>query len=305
MGKWTSASALICYFFIIVAFVLPIILVTRTHNFWVRRSTYYEQPNINHLNEALVIFQTTTGTQYASVNKKIIDLYTSNAASSSFSVILQYILNYLQVQNFDQNDDGLTDRIMLRVESNIDPSTIRSIMIIQQFSYQISTKIEADIKLTTFNLIQTPLGASQINALGTLELNQRNTFAFGTLKRIINYDTDNLHSQLQEKSILEFYQYINQKNVTLDYQVENLDIIPGSGSSTLISMDLRIPSLQQIVMVPSVLESLKNAWIQYLALLIPCLWAIYHLILGFAFRNRVLPAQIKSNIPEIKAIKGF
>ena len=55
-------------------------------------------------------------------------------------------------------------------------------------------------------------------------------------------------------------------------------------------LDIRVPSLQQIVYVPGVLESLKIAWIQYLALLIPCLWVIYKLILGFAFKARVLEA---------------
>ena len=32
MAKATSGSSLICYFFMIVAFVLPLILVTRTHS---------------------------------------------------------------------------------------------------------------------------------------------------------------------------------------------------------------------------------------------------------------------------------
>ncbi|CDW72528.1 UNKNOWN [Stylonychia lemnae] len=274
--KWNSISAVICYFFMAIAFILPLILVTRTHNFWVSRLSYYEQPNVNHLNEALIVFQTTQG------------------------IVL--ILTF-QIQNYDNNDDGITDRIKAKFTAMIDPSIIRSIVLIQQFSYEISTKVEADIKLTTYNLIQSPFGANRIEALGTIELIQRNTFALGSLKRVINYDSDDLYTQLQDKSILEFLDYVNQQNTTLEYRIENIHTIPGTGNIVEIDLDMRIPSLQQLVYVPGVLESLKIAWIQYLALLIPCIWVIYQLILGFAFKNRVLATQTKSNIQLLSKIR--
>jgi len=65
----------------------------------------------------------------------------------------------------------------------------------------------------------------------------------GSLKRVINYDSDDLYNQLQDKSILEFLDYVNNQNTTLDYNIENLNIIPGSGNTVDIELDFRIPSL--------------------------------------------------------------
>lgn len=54
--------------------------------------------------------------------------------------------------------------------------------------------------------------------------------------------------------------------------------------------------MQEISYVPTTLESLKIAWIQYIALLIPSLYVIYWLIIGFAFKNKVLDARVKNEI---------
>ena len=49
------------------------------------------------------------------------------------------------------------------------------------------------------------------------------------------------------------------------------------------------------------------AWIQYIALLIPSLFVIYYLILGFAFQNKVLDAQLTNEIKDeiMTYDKGF
>ena len=69
------------------AFVLPLILVWRTHSkyltkhdnynldFWISKLSFFEQPNVKHLSEMLVIYQTTNGVYYASINKDLSDLF--------------------------------------------------------------------------------------------------------------------------------------------------------------------------------------------------------------------------------------
>jgi len=46
---------------------------------------------------------------------------------------------------------------------------------------------------------------------------------------VIGYDTDDLYYQLQDKSILEFINYLDRKNVTCNYDVESLSVLPGNG----------------------------------------------------------------------------
>jgi len=57
-----------------------------------------------------------------------------------------------------------------------------------------------------------------------------------------------------------------------------------------------IPVNQEIRYTPSFLELAANFWIQYLALLIPSYFIIYELILGNAFRTRILDSRISSEI---------
>ena len=70
----------------------------------------------------------------------------------------------------------------------------------------------------------------------------------------------------------------------------------GSKNSVEITFVIKVPSMQEINYVPTTLESLKIAWIQYIALLIPSLYVIYWLIIGFAFKNKVLDARVKNEI---------
>jgi hypothetical protein len=53
--------------------------------------------------------------------------------------------------------------------------------------------------------------------------------------------------------------------------------------------------------VPGILETLKHAWIQYLALLIPAL-VLYNYFVGFLFRYKVLQANVVADLAPKKII---
>lgn len=62
----------------------------------------------------------------------------------------------------DFNQDGIADKIAVRTSAVVNPAIVRSVAVIQQFSYEIKSKILADIKLSTYNFVQTPVGAERI-----------------------------------------------------------------------------------------------------------------------------------------------
>ncbi len=47
-------------------------------DFWVARSSFYEQPNVNHLNSVIVAIQTTQGVFYSSVDPRVSELLASD-----------------------------------------------------------------------------------------------------------------------------------------------------------------------------------------------------------------------------------
>jgi hypothetical protein len=59
----------------------------------------------------------------------------------------------ISIRNTDSNEDGKIDQINLKIMANIDPAKLRSVAILQQFSYEISSQVLADIKLSTHNFI--------------------------------------------------------------------------------------------------------------------------------------------------------
>lgn len=58
----------------------------------------------------------------------------------------------------------------------------------------------------------------------------------------------------------------------------------GAKNKPAIYIDVHVPIAQKLRYIPGVLEVLKMAWTQYLALLIPAL-VIFWTISGFLFRN--------------------
>jgi len=48
----------VTYLLYLISVILPFLLIIRTHNFWITQSTFYEQPDVVHLNEILVVIYT-------------------------------------------------------------------------------------------------------------------------------------------------------------------------------------------------------------------------------------------------------
>lgn len=60
-----------------------------------------------------------------------------------------------------------------------------------------------------------------------------------------------------------------------------------------------IPQSQEVKYIPGVLETLKFAWVQYLALLVPSLM-IFRCLSGFLFKYQIVEASISSDLTKRK-----
>ncbi len=69
----------------------------------------------------------------------------------------------------------------------------------------------------------------------------------------------------------------------------------GSMFTTVIDIYVRIPIAQEIFYIPGVLETLKFAWTQYQAFLIPAL-LIFWALIGFTFRYGILETTVISDL---------
>ena len=84
---------------------------------------------------------------------------------------------------------------------------------------------------------------------------------------------------------------IERLNFDYKYLIQPL----GTANSSTIKISAEVPIGQRVVYIPGVLETLKFAWVQYLALLIPCLW-VFYIVNGFVFRYQIVETSVSSDL---------
>ena len=108
-----------------------------------------------------------------------------------------------QILNLDENNDGKTDQIEVKVHLTTDGSKVRNVAVLQTVVYSIEDSISADIKSRFINTFSTPGGMTALSSQGTLVLNQKENFALGQVERQIGMQTENeLELMLQKQDIL-------------------------------------------------------------------------------------------------------
>ena len=96
--------------------------------------------------------------------------------------------------------------------------------------------------------------------------------------------------------------FIAVEKLNFDYQYLIQPL--GSKFRTEIMVDLHVPIQQEIQYIPGVLETLKNAWTQYLALLIPIIMVFWAFV-GFLLRHQLLETSIVSDLLPNKEKRGM
>ena len=71
--------------------------------------------------------------------------------------------------------------------------------------------------------------------------------------------------------------------------------------TTTVEMFVRIPTTQQIVYKPGILETLKFGWVQYQAVLIPSL-LIWSALFGFILRYQILETNMVKELEKKRII---
>ena len=132
--------------------------------------------------------------------------------------------------------------------AGIAPGSVRQILVLQQFSYELSDQVNMQFKLPTYNVFQTPYGFSKFEALGDLSLSQKAPFALGSQDRRIGFEDDSSKRFTIAEQLLhnDFYNLMKQtqsQNTTLEFDVRSNIISPASevSSSIDITLNMRVP----------------------------------------------------------------
>lgn len=199
----------------------------------------------------------------------------------------------------DENDDGHTEKIVFDITvQGVTSKNVRDLYLALSFNYKLDGVTEEQmISLAVFK-VHSPSGLGSVNAYGTLSLKQREPidddyqekteYNINPLLKVINGSLTEMYTDYLERTeITEF----NGRTVINPY---------GASNKFDIHIELLIPKQQEIQYNPAVLESLKNAWIQYIFVLVPLYYVLIRYVLRFVLSNQIIEVHIRNNLPKPK-----
>lgn len=259
-------------------------LAIATYDFVVLEGTYYGQPQVLFTNEMIVeaLVEDSTGLDKVYQFSTIQDLqnkFSNKISSPKLSVI-----------SIDENNDLRNENIQIefKFDKSATTDTVKSLHILFYLRYFIADEVNTQLKTLVYLELDAPNGDNLALARmkGPLKLKQKNPIAPGTMKREI-YDSALKDDFLQYgiQGIIDLYQLRNQTTV---FDAKPLIHSFSSTTETKLSMDIQIPTIENIIYWSSTLQTLKIAWIQYLAFLLPIYFILYIVLYGFVVKSNVL-----------------
>jgi len=284
-----SCATLFCLIMYSIAILLPFFLAFSTANFWLHVDRSYEQPIVDARNE-YIIYGMQSGTTYAFSNVDFVNsLYQKPLVSPTY-----------RIQLIDNNNDGKNDMIQATISFFSSTAQLTNVQLLIFFNYGLRNVINMQMQDFVRISLSSTTGISKAYVTGSVGFKQVNPIQDSTIVRKI-YNQSIFEDPTQNFDIMSIINAQQSKNETLFCDCQNVVIPGGLNNYTEINVMLTIPSSQEIAYIPSILENLKFAWIQYMALFIPIFY-IVDKIMKFIYKNRVFPTQELNDLP-IKKIK--
>ncbi|CAG5958364.1 unnamed protein product [Menidia menidia] len=251
-------------------YISPLLVAYRSQGFWIKHSTYEEQPVVRFQYQTLLVAATSTGGHYV--------------AWSTFSHLNNMLganlrIPSVSVREEDLNQDGKLDRLIFRLQLPLKADEqVYSVQLLLTFSYQLFRMSTVVMQSLAFVQHASPVPAAKLLISGDLRLQQRTPLPHRGLHDIYNVSVIDEFSPFASTYDLE--------NIIRSYQERNL--------TTVLSCPTPVWTVGRAVGSPFELnaevrfwETIKFAWIQYVSILLIFLW-VFERIQRFVFQNQVL-----------------
>lgn len=265
--------------------VIPYIIGYATHGFWLKEDSFREQPNVQFKHQMMLMFQgSTPGTDY---------LWTTSSDLNDLAGDKVYPLE-VTAHEEDSNNDGLSESLTIDVSVPLtEGQDITSIRALFVFDYQLSERIDLAMESLGYIDYQSVTPGSELFIRADLAMVQLNALGDKTDRTV--YFTEELlspsvitsYNDLKFSTILDSYV---QRNETTKFENVYAVWTPGNtgaleGDVFTIKAEIRYPP-QIIHYVPDFWQTMKFAWVQYLALFFIFYW-IAKRFKNFVFENRI------------------
>lgn len=261
---------------------LPFLLGYKSHGFWLKESTYQEQPDVHFKHRIISVLDTTrpehplTWSSYPALN----DMMGQTVRTPLISSFEE-----------DTNKDGKNDKLVLDLEFPLlDQEKVLGFRLLMGFDLKLFTMRRVHMSCLAYLSHSSGVPGSQATALGDLTLHQRLPLKHKGMDDRFKHDIVSPETldpdDFNMATILERYA---SRNLTT--RLENTYTVwspaGDAESSFLLRVRLQYPP-QSIRYTPGVPQVLKAAWIQYLALLV-IFGALIAAVKQYVFVNQLIP----------------
>lgn len=262
-------------------YIPPLLVAYRSQGFWMKTSTYEEQPVVRFQYEVLLVASTSPQGDYV--------------AWSTFPHF-----NHMQgerlriptvsVREEDDNLDGKSERLLLKMTLPLKPEEqLYSLQLLLSFSYQLFRMSTVAMQSLAYVHFSSSVPGARLFISADLRLEQKVPLLHRGLYNIYNVSVVDSSSPFAKTYELE--------NIIRKYQKRNLTTVlsnsmpvwtPGRASSAPFELnaEIRYP-LEVITYRPGFWETIKFAWIQYVSVLLIFLW-VFERIQTFVFEKQIL-----------------
>ena len=289
----------------LIAIILPFFLAySNTPNFWLKTSTYREQPSVlyNHKTVVLLHGRRDDGSLFK------LFFSTMSALNALYSADLR--LPVLRATPLDTNRDGRVDRFVAEVAMPLLPSEhIYSAQVANLFTVRLKDRARLEFEALAFAEKEAGLPGAGLYVDGDFVLKQT-----WPLKPIGGYWTpysdepliDPESPTFLEGHIPRLLAAVAARNYTCDLVKRHESWAPSAGPPANspdsyvfnVTMDMRVP-IADVLYTPTATEVLKAAWIRYLSLAV----LVYYLLdklLSFVFYYQLLDTTMCVETPASK-----
>ncbi|KAM9808095.1 transmembrane protein 231 [Neosynchiropus ocellatus] len=262
-------------------YISPLLVAYRSQGFWLKRSSYEEQPVVRFQYEVLLVAATSTQGHYVawSTFPNLNNMLGANLRMSSVSV-----------REDDENQDGKLDKLLFELKLPLKTDEqVFSVQLLLTFSYQLFRMSTVVMQTLAFLQHSSSVPGAKLFVSGDLRLQQRAPLPHRGLHNVYNVSVIDGSSPFASAYDLEaVMRSYGQRNLStvLSAPAPVWTVGRAAGAPFQLSAEIRYP-VEVISYRPGFWETIKFAWVQYVSILLIFLW-VFERIQRFVFQNQVL-----------------
>ncbi|XP_007670419.2 transmembrane protein 231 [Ornithorhynchus anatinus] len=277
-----SKAALFLLLAAALTYLPPLLLAFRTHGFWLKRSSYEEQPTVRFQHQ--VLFVALLGPAPGGFLAWSTFPTFNRLQGASLRVPL------VSTREEDKNQDGKMDLLHFKMELPLQASEqVLGVQLILTFSYQLHRMSTFVMQSMAFLQSFFPVPGAQLYVNGDLKLQQKQPLSHRGLDVRYNVPVINGTSPFaRDFDLTNIAAAYQERNVTTILSDPNPIWLVGRAADApfVINAIIRYP-VEVISYQPGFWEMIKFAWIQYISILLVFLW-VFERIKIFVFQNQVV-----------------